>query len=148
MLRPETTYRLAGRRLQVPHEGAGSDLRCRELHLEPNALEHAAQLLGRLEHVEVGPGGHVATLTVRYSLLHASLEEIEEYLCEQGFRLDNSLYARMVRALVYFTEETERRNLAMPQRLIKQSDEVYVRAYDRHPHGDHDDTPVELRDER
>ncbi|MGC3964270.1 MAG: hypothetical protein QM803_13375 [Rhodocyclaceae bacterium] len=148
MLRPETTYRLAGRRLHVLDEGMGRQVRTRELHLEADVLERAVQVLARLEHVETGPGGHAATLTIRYSLVHSSLEEIEEYLGEQGFRLDNSLYARMVRALVYFSEETERRNLSNPQRLIKRSDEVYVRAYDHHLHGDHDDTPLELRNDR
>jgi len=33
-----------------------------------------------------------------------------------------------------------------PQRLIKQSHEVYVKAWGAHLHGDHDDTPQELRD--
>ena len=33
------------------------------------------------------------------------------------------------------------------ERLIKQSNEVYIQAWDHHVHGDHDDTPLELREQ-
>ena len=79
-------------------------------------------------------------------MLEFSLEFLEDALREAGFHLDNSLYAKLVRAVVYFCEETQRHNLESPERLIKKSDEVYVKVYDRHPHGDHDDTPVEFRE--
>jgi hypothetical protein len=64
----------------------------------------------------------------------------------QGFHLDGSLLAKIIRALVYFCEDTELHNLRCPQRLIKQSHEVYIKAWDHHLHGDHDDTPPELRE--
>jgi hypothetical protein len=67
-------------------------------------------------------------------------------LRDAGFHLDSSLYSKLVRALVYFCEETQRHNLESPERLIKKSNEVYIKVYDQHPHGDHDDTPVELRE--
>jgi hypothetical protein len=83
---------------------------------------------------------------VRYSVLDYSLELIEDALRDAGFHLDSSLYSKLVRALVYFCEETQRHNLESPERLIKKSNEVYIKVYDQHPHGDHDDTPVELRE--
>ena len=67
-------------------------------------------------------------------------------LRDAGFALENSLYIKLVRALVYFSEETQRHNLLSPERLIKQSNEVYIQAWNHHVHGDHDDTPPELRE--
>jgi hypothetical protein len=69
---------------------------------------------------------------VRYSVLDYSLESLEDALREAGFALDNSLYTKLVRALVYFCEETQRHNLLSPERLIKQSNEVYIQAWDHH----------------
>jgi C-terminal processing protease CtpA/Prc len=59
-----------------------------------------------------------------------------------------SIYCKIVRALVYFTEETQLSNLKEPARLIKQSNQVYIKAWEHHPHGDRDDTPVEAREDR
>jgi hypothetical protein len=50
--------------------------------------------------------------------------------------------------VLYFCEDTQMRNLRQPERLIKKSNEIYVKAWQHHPHGDHDDTPAELRDYR
>ena len=85
-------------------------------------------------------------VVVRYSVLDYSLETLEDALREAGFALENSLYVRLVRAIVYFSEETQRHNLLSPERLIKQSNEVYIQAWNHHAHGDHDDTPPELRE--
>ena len=38
--------------------------------------------------------------------------------------------------------------MRMPQRLIKKSNEIYVKAWEHHAHGDHDDTPLELREDK
>jgi hypothetical protein len=51
-----------------------------------------------------------------------------------------------MRALIVFSEETELDNLQQPERLIKKSNEVYIKAYEHHPHGDHDDTPPDVRE--
>ena len=81
-------------------------------------------------------------------LIDYTCEGLEKALRNLGYHLDNSLYCKIVRALVYFTEETQLRNLTEPARLIKQSNQVYIKAYQQHPHGDSDDTPVELREDR
>ena len=83
---------------------------------------------------------------MHYSVLDYSLETLEDALREAGFALDNSLFTKLVRAIIYFSEETQRHNLLSPERLIKQSNEVYVQAWDHHIHGDHDDTPQEWRE--
>ncbi len=52
-----------------------------------------------------------------------------------------------MRALIYYVEETQLHNLDAPDRLLKKSQhEAYTHAWERHPHGDHDDTPPEWRE--
>ena len=63
-----------------------------------------------------------------------------------GFHLDRSLLIRLHRALIYYVEDTQVHNLRSPERLIKQSHEVYIQAYAHHLHGDRDETPPELRE--
>ncbi|MFN3987173.1 MAG: hypothetical protein ACK4KV_16885 [Rhodocyclaceae bacterium] len=148
-MRRETAYKLAGRHHDHPVTGAGL-IKEREIRFgscPPGQFPQALQSLRMLKGLQVRESaGSPLTLTVRYSVLDYSLEMIEDGLRDAGFHLDNSLYSRLVRALVYFCEETQRHNLLSPERLIKKSNEVYVKVYDQHPHGDHDDTPVELRD--
>lgn len=109
--------------------------------------EQVRQLLGGidgLEVVTVAPN----CLQVTYNLTEYTLMGLEKALVSQGFSFQDTLYRKLERALIHFWEETQLRNMRVPQRLIKKSNEVYVKAWEQHPHGDHDDTPVELRDER
>lgn len=109
-------------------------------------VAEATALLQRLPGLEVAPGRDANAIAVSYEITDHCLEALEKLLIERGFHLDNTLYCKLVRALVYFTEETQRRNLGQPERLIKKSHEVYSHAWEHHPHGDHDDTPPELRE--
>lgn len=147
-MRRETAYKLAGRKHDHPVAGAGL-LKEREIGfaaLPPGQVERALQALRMLKGLVVSESARPNALVVRYSVLDYSLELIEDALRDAGFHLDSSLYSKLVRALVYFCEETQRHNLESPERLIKKSNEVYIKVYDQHPHGDHDDTPVELRE--
>ncbi|MBT0960490.1 hypothetical protein [Denitromonas iodatirespirans] len=149
-MRRETAYKLAGRRHES-HVGAGASglIKTREIRfrpLPPGQVDRALAALRRLRDLKVTPGARPLHLEVEYSVIDYSLELLENALRDAGFHLDNSLYVKLVRALVYFSEETQRHNIASPERLIKQSNEVYINVYDHHPHGDHDETPVELRD--
>ncbi|ATE60855.1 hypothetical protein [Thauera sinica] len=149
-MRRETAYKLAGRHHEHRARGTGL-IKQRELRFKPTPPgqhERAWRALSMLEGVEVERTGRELALTVRYSVLDHSLEALEDALREAGFALDDSLYMKLVRALVYFTEETQRHNLVSPERLIKQSHEVYIQAWSHHVHGDHDDTPPELREYR
>lgn len=146
-MRRETAYKLAGRRHDHPVAGAGIDKQ-REIRfkkLPPGQVNQALRALAVLKGLRVERTGEYM-LTVRYSVLDYSLEAIEDGLRDAGFTLDNTLYSKLVRALVYFCEETQRHNLISPERLIKQSSEVYVQAWSHHEHGDHDDTPLDLRE--
>jgi len=106
----------------------------------------AQQMLASMPKLEVAPGDDPNAIAVRYDIADHCLEALENRLVDQGFHLENSLYCKLLRALVYFVEETQRRNLGQPERLIKKSHEVYSLAWEHHPHGDRDDTPPELRD--
>jgi len=147
-MRRETAYKLAGRHHDHPVAAAGLHKR-REIRfkqLPPGQIERALFSLARAARLQVERGDHPLSVVVSYSVIDHSLEMIEGGLRDAGFHLDNSLYFKFVRALVYFCEETQRHNAMAPERLIKQSNEVYVTVYDQHPHGDHDDTPPELRE--
>lgn len=87
-------------------------------------------------------------LQVTYTLTEFTLAGLEKALISQGFRFQNSWYRRLERSLIHFWEETQLRNMRVPQRLIKKSNEVYVKAWEQHPHGDCDETPLELREQR
>lgn len=147
-MRRETAYKLAGRHHEHPVVGAGlqKEREIRFAALPPGQVDRAFESLRMLKGLRVTRGTRPRRLLVSYSVLDYSLELLEDALRDAGFHLDNSLYMKLLRALVYFCEETQRHNLGSPERLIKQSNEVYVQAYDQHPHGDHDDTPVEFRE--
>lgn len=108
-------------------------------------VEQAKALLESLENLEVAPGVLPNSLSVWYEVTDYTMEDLETALINQGFHLENTLYCKIIRALVYFSEDTQLRNMSQPERLIKKSHEVYSKAWEHHPHGDHDDTPPELR---
>jgi hypothetical protein len=147
-MKRSTAYKLAGRR-HGAQKGPAPE-KSREIRfsaLPPGQTEDALKALCLFKGLHVAPvPGTQRRLRVRYSILDYSLEMLENALRQAGYHLDNTLYSKLVRALVYFCEETERHNLLSPERLIKQSNEVYIQAYEQHPHGDHDETPVDLRE--
>jgi len=100
--------------------------------------------------VEAGqPAGNLAnTLSLWYELSEYTLDGIASALVKQGFHLDNGWYARFMRAVIASAEETQLRNMYGPQRLIKKSQDIYSKAWDHHLHGDHDDTPPDLRQDK
>ncbi|MBL8491850.1 MAG: hypothetical protein JNM82_13805, partial [Rhodocyclaceae bacterium] len=105
-------------------------------------------LLEGLDGIVIEPGNVPNGISVWYEISEYTMEGLEAALIDQGFHLENTLYCKMVRALVYYCEDTQLRNMRQPERLIKKSHEVYSKAWDHHPHGDHDDTPFELREEK
>ncbi|MDP2108452.1 MAG: hypothetical protein Q8J67_05315 [Rhodocyclaceae bacterium] len=109
-------------------------------------IADATALLATLANLEIAPGVQPNGIAVWYEVADHGMEALEALLIERGFHLENTLYCKLIRALVYFTEETQRRNMGQPERLIKKSHEVYSQAWEHHPHGDHDDTPPELRE--
>jgi hypothetical protein len=112
--------------------------------LPPGQAERALVLLEGLDGlmVAVAPDGH--RLLVRYHVCEYTLEGLEMALSSQGFHLDNSLLSKLKRSLAYFCESVQRRNVAANEPDIK-SQQAFVKVYERHLHGDRDDTPEEWR---
>lgn len=108
----------------------------------PGQAERAARLLDGLEGLAVvARTGH--GLSVRYNLCEYTFEGIETALVAQGFHLDGGLLWRLKRALAYYCEGVQRRNVAANPPDIKS--QAYIQSYEHHLHGDHDDTPEEWR---
>ncbi|MDR3300077.1 MAG: hypothetical protein LBU43_08805 [Candidatus Accumulibacter sp.] len=113
----------------------------------PGQVPEAADFLGGLAGIEAVASFAEHSIAVVYDLHEHSLEELESVLEDMGFHLESALLNKLLRALIYYSEETEIHNLDAPRRLLKKSqNEAYTRAWERHPHGDHDDTPPEWRE--
>lgn len=96
-------------------------------------------------HVEMGP--YPNSLLIRYSIQHYSLEALEKALIREGFRLQSSLLGNIKKQMIYYCEDVQYHNLKTPEpRTKNNSQEIFVKAYELHPHGNHDDTPKELRE--
>lgn len=151
-MRRETAYKLAGRRHGNPQQQAAAGvLKTREIRFKPwpaDQVVQARRSLAALSGVQVEQGRDPLSLIIHYNVLDFTLELLEEALVAAAFQLERTLLIRLHRALIYYVEETQVHNLRSPERLIKQSHEVYVQAYSAHPHGDHDDTPPDLREYR
>lgn len=129
----------------VPQPGSRKHRELRFDHRHPQEVDQARKLLAGLEGMDIDSGLAPYSLSIWYDIGDYSLEGLEAALVRQGFHLDNGVFSKLVRALVYFCEETQMRNMRVPERLLKQSHEIYSKAWEHHPHGDHDDTPPELR---
>lgn len=147
VLRDELRHRSHRHQGLAPHEGSRKrrELRFDERH--SGQAEQAHQLLCGVDALTV-TAGSANRLIIEYDLTEYTLAGLEKALASQGFLFDDSLFCKLRRALIHFLEETQLRNMRMPHRLLKKSNEVYVKAWEQHSHGDHDDTPAELREER
>lgn len=132
----------------LPQAGTRKHREIRFAKLPPGQVELAIMLLTHLERIEIAPGLDPNSLSVWYEIADYTFEGLEAALRNHGFHLANTIYCKLIRALVYYCEETQLSNLRGPERLLKKSNEVYSKAYDRHLHGDHDDTPPDLRQDR
>ena len=112
--------------------------------LPPGQAERARVLLEGLDGLTVMTAADGCRLQVRYHVCEYTLEGLESALVEQGFHLDNSLLTKLKRALAYFCEGVQRRNVAANEPDIK-SQQAFMKVYERHLHGDRDDTPEEWR---
>lgn len=111
--------------------------------LPPDQTERALELLSALAGVaarQLGP----RTLEIRYCVLDHSLEDLENQLSLAGCHLENNLLMRIRRALVYHVERVQRENVHKPAPQTKKY-QPHMEAWDKAPHGDHDETPSEWR---
>jgi hypothetical protein len=101
----------------------------------------------RIEQLEVERREQQRAVGVAYDLHQHCWKSSKAALEDKGYHLDNTLMSKMMRALIYYVEETQLHNLEAPERPLKRSQsEAYTHAWERHPHGDHDDTPPEWRE--
>lgn len=107
-------------------------------------VERALVLLEGMDGLTVAAGTEANYLLVRYNVCEYTLEGLETALSHQGFHLDNSLLFKLKRALAYFCESVQRRNVAANEPDIK-SQHAFMKVYERHLHGDSDETPEEWR---
>jgi hypothetical protein len=113
----------------------------------PGQVPEAADDLGTLDDVAVEPKYEKRSLGVAYELSAHTLRELDEHLIDKGYHLDNTLLSKLTRALIYYIEDTQLHNIGAPEKRLKRSSqEAYVKAWEHHPHGDHDDTPPEWRE--
>ena len=113
--------------------------------LPAGQVARALSLLEGLEGVWAESGTLPNHLRVRYHVCEYTLESLEVALSSQGFHLDNSVLSKLKRALAYFCESVQRRNLAANEPDAK-SQQAFVKVYERHLHGDRDETPEEWRE--
>ena len=115
--------------------------------LPPGQAKEASILLHDLPHLAVlGTVGETGLL-IRYELPFYTLEKIELALIDQGFHLDNSLLNKLRRALIHYFECVQCQNMTQPEQS-ERSRRIFARVYEKHAHGDRDDTPPEWRDYR
>lgn len=113
----------------------------------PGQIPEATDDLRRLGALEVAPRFDQRSVAVSYDLQDHTLRELDEYLVERGYHLDNTLITKLTRALIYYLEDTQLHNIGAPEiRLKRSSQEAYVQAWEHHSHGDRDETPPEWRE--
>jgi len=112
----------------------------------PGQIPEAADHLKRQDGLDAEARLEKRAVDVNYDLRDHTLEGLETQLQDKGFHLDNTLMSKLVRALIYYVEDTQLHNLGATERPLKQSQEAYVHAWERHAHGDHDETPPEWRE--
>lgn len=110
-------------------------------------IERGYALLGGLEKLRVEKCPEPNKLRITYSLRDYSLEGLESALKKAGFCFKENLLDKLGKQLIYYCEDVQYHNLNTPEHLTKSNTPVvFAKLYDNHNHGDHDDTPKELRE--
>jgi len=104
-------------------------------------IEQAFLLLSGLEHLQVEAGPSPNSLIIRYSVEHYSLEGLEKALLKEGFTFNYGWLKKLKNGFIHYCEDVQYHNLKSPEpRTKNNTQEVFVKAYEHHPHGDHDYT--------
>ncbi|HRY15340.1 MAG: hypothetical protein KDJ31_05880 [Candidatus Competibacteraceae bacterium] len=118
---------------------------CR-FHPEPEQAYSAARWLREIAGIESVWQASPLAVEVVYDLRQVTLECIECALTELGYHLDNSLLCKLKRALFYYTEDTQRENLAITQECQITQQEVFINRYQHLTHGCRDPQPEYWRE--
>jgi hypothetical protein len=112
-------------------------------------IARAYALLVGLEALSVEKCAEPNCLRISYNLRDYSLEGLEGALKKAGFCFKENLLNKLSKQLIYYCEEVQYHNLNTPEHLTKSNTPVvFAKLYENHPHGDHDDTPKELRENK
>jgi hypothetical protein len=115
----------------------------------PGQTERAYELLNGLEDLKVERGSQPNSLIVSYSLVDYSLDGLEQALLKEGFHFNDGVFQQISRKLIHYCEDVQYHNLNTPEHKTKSRErEIFVKVYDQHSHGDHDDTPQDLRENK
>lgn len=110
-------------------------------------IERAFVLLSGLEKLHVEKCAEPNKLRISYSLRDYSLEGLEGALKKAGFCFKENLLNKLSKQLIYYCEDVQYHNMNTPEHLTKSNTPViFAKLYENHPHGDHDDTPKDLRE--
>lgn len=107
-------------------------------------VEQAYLLLNGLPNFAVERCPEPQHLRIHYSVAHYSLEGLQKALQNEGFVFEVSLLDRIKHTLIHYCEDIQYHNLKTPEpRTKNNAQEVFVKAYEQHPHGDHVYIPPE-----
>ncbi|MDH5326994.1 MAG: hypothetical protein OEZ68_14355 [Gammaproteobacteria bacterium] len=84
-------------------------------------------------------------LHIEYNIKYVTLRALEEALREVGYHLDNSLFNKIRRALIYYCEETQLANLGYDHSDSKSTTEIFTSKYANREHGCRDERPPYYR---
>ena len=115
------------------------------LNPDPNQAQSATLAINELNGIEQVDVLSPLRLVVRYQLSEITLADIEFVLQELGYHLDGSLMSKMKRALYAYSEETERANHGYTSSQQSTRD-VFIKQYQKRPHGCRDPRPSHWRD--
>jgi len=111
-------------------------------------IGNVAEILNELENVKAAGGEDGSSVVVTYSIAEHKLEELENVLDVQGFRLDSHLLEPIRLGLIHFSEEIEQDNLRTPLRSPTRDDRlhaIYANAHEQHRDESAPVPPEELR---
>jgi hypothetical protein len=115
------------------------------LHPDPDQAGTAVALLRDFEGIDEVDRLSTSLLRVSYRIDHICLADVETLLVERGFHLDNSIMQRMRRALIHYTEETQRSNLGCGRGDANCTTKVFINRYRKRDHGCQDERPKHWR---
>ena len=112
-------------------------------HPDPNQAQRAVLLLSDIAGVESSLAQTPCQLVVSYDVSLITLDQIVQELIDNEFHIYNSLLFKLKQALYSYTEQTEQANLKSNQ--SSSSREMFVKQYQRRPHGCRDQRPHHWR---
>lgn len=113
------------------------------MHPDPDQAQSAMLRLSDVEGVVQSTPLSPTRILVSYDVGQITLEEILTELTENGFHIYNSLLFKLKQALYNYTEQTERANMTMNQKVS--SRKMHIKQYQRRPHGCRDQRPHHWR---